>query len=606
MPESSANITSAPESCPLRIAISSDGEVQARPSFPRWTACVRANLNWVRSWLEAWCLDPATLHHLPSRILKQSKHLWVQIWTPPQFLDVSVCSKHTHYGWRPVCALASLATWRASNAFLQACRFQQLGLRTPAPLGVAQCWRKDGLHQLLLTEARQGESLLNWIRTRSDDTESRNPSTRHLINDLARQLRVLHQQRFDHRDLKVTNLLVEETASGPTCWLLDLDTVWRWPLTMPTSRKVQNLARLVASLEEKHTLSRTSWLRGLRAYLGIESRHWKWWWRAIAKRASGKIVASRYLAQLIHAEANPFPAEVSSKQSLCREFSSKISLLWVWLCGLVLLLCLLPGCASTNKQDKVSLPSRHAVRSKQLIVLSDFQLPDDHPLIKDLNDLRGKVASTLQLPVQKEDVNVYLFSDELAYHQYLQATHPGLPSRRAYFIATPKELAVYTYWGERVQEDLRHEYTHGLLHASLQAVPLWLDEGLAEYFEVIGPGTGTLQFNYVEWLTQAMQNGWQPDMERLERIEQVSQMQRAEYREAWAWVHFLLHSSPETRQVLLGYLNDLRSRSSPTPISERLADEIPANKERFLSYLAGLNTRHMSVNQASGSEVIDR
>ena len=32
--------------------------------------------------------------------------------------------------------------------------------------------------------------------------------------------------------------------------------------------------------------------------------------------------------------------------------------------------------------------------------------------------------------------------------------------------------------------DLRHECTHALLHAVLPAVPLWLDEGLAKYFEV--------------------------------------------------------------------------------------------------------------------------
>ena len=47
-----------------------------------------------------------------------------------------------------------------------------------------------------------------------------------------------------------------------------------------------------------------------------------------------------------------------------------------------------------------------------------------------------------------------------------------------------EDLLVYTYWGDRIQQDLRHELTHALLHSVLKDVPLWLDEGLAEYFEM--------------------------------------------------------------------------------------------------------------------------
>ncbi|GIT30210.1 MAG: hypothetical protein Ct9H300mP1_22560 [Planctomycetaceae bacterium] len=45
-------------------------------------------------------------------------------------------------------------------------------------------------------------------------------------------------------------------------------------------------------------------------------------------------------------------------------------------------------------------------------------------------------------------------------------------------------------------EDLRHEFTHGVLHSSLKRVPLWLDEGLAEYFEVVGPKPGGVNTEY--------------------------------------------------------------------------------------------------------------
>ncbi len=270
----------------------------------------------------------------------------------------------------------------------------------------------------------------------------------------------------------------------------------------------------------------------------------------------------------------------------------------VWSWRLVLVACLwgasltLPGCHLSSKKD-VGLPGRHSMRADQLVVLSDFKLASKHPLIEDLVKLRTQVSKTLKLPLKTEDVVVYLFSDELAYHQYIQTAHPGLPSRRAYFIATPKELAVYTYWGDRIQEDLRHEYTHGLLHACLQTVPLWFDEGLAEYFEVAGEKPGGIQPDYAHRLTLGIQNGWRPDLDRLERLEKTEQMQRADYREAWAWIHFLNHSSPETRQILLDYLHELQSNTNPEPLSKRLGRDIPSFEDRFLSYLAGLNTfRH--------------
>ena len=52
-------------------------------------------------------------------------------------------------------------------------------------------------------------------------------------------------------------------------------------------------------------------------------------------------------------------------------------------------------------------------------------------------------------------------------------------------------------------------------------------------------------------------------------------MHRADYREAWAWVHYMLHSSPETRQVLLNYLHELRTNPKPGPLHERLLADTP-------------------------------
>jgi len=246
------------------------------------------------------------------------------------------------------------------------------------------------------------------------------------------------------------------------------------------------------------------------------------------------------------------------------------------------------GCR-TAERDRGLLPARHSVQADQLVVLSDFRLNYDHPLISNLIELRKEVADSLSLELNGPPVIVYLFPDEREYYSYLKTTYPSLPARRAYFIGTSFELAVYTYWGERVQEDLRHEFTHGLLHSTLQDVPLWLDEGLAEYFEVAGPAPGTVNSKSAQELAEAIGNGWQPNLKRLESLHEVSMMNQADYREAWAWVHFMLHGSDETRQLLVEYLQDLRTDPSPGSLRDRLEKNVPALSDRFRVYVAGLN-----------------
>ena len=90
-----------------------------------------------------------------------------------------------------------------------------------------------------------------------------------------------------------------------------------------------------------------------------------------------------------------------------------------------------------------------------------------------------------------------------------------MPTRRAFFVESDTRLAVYAHWSDRVGEDLRHEVAHGYLHSMVPGLPLWLDEGLAEYFEV-PRGNNGLNRPHLELLSDMMQyNGWQPNLERL-------------------------------------------------------------------------------------------
>ncbi len=172
----------------------------------------------------------------------------------------------------------------------------------------------------------------------------------------------------------------------------------------------------------------------------------------------------------------------------------------------------------------------------------------------------------------------------------MKARYPELPKRRAFFVAQPRtvgggdELLVYTFWGERLRQDLRHELTHALLHSVLKDVPLWLDEGLAEYFE-LPPGSNGVNVQHLE---QLRRGAFAPDLARLEQLNQVAQMTPAEYREAWAWVHLMLRGPADGKAALLAYLQQLRSNGSPGPLQPRLTAAVPGLTDALDMHLGQL------------------
>jgi len=271
--------------------------------------------------------------------------------------------------------------------------------------------------------------------------------------------------------------------------------------------------------------------------------------------------------------------------------NSRLSRAAAWI--LVVLSVLAGGCLRATRPDS-DPPVKHSVQAERFLLLSDVPLRKDHWLIDDLDRLERQVVSGLGLPEPSRQVVVHVFANRREYEQFLSSTYPQLPSRRAYFVGTPGRLAVYTFWGDRIQEDLRHEFTHGILHSSLKRVPLWLDEGLAEYFEVVGPKPGGVNTAYADRLAAAVANGWRPDLDRLEGLEHVADMQRVDYEQAWAWVHFLLHGHPKGPGILREYLADLAKRPYAGSLGRRIRESIPDADAHLVGYVGRLPTMVMT------------
>jgi hypothetical protein len=224
----------------------------------------------------------------------------------------------------------------------------------------------------------------------------------------------------------------------------------------------------------------------------------------------------------------------------------------------------------------------------QLVLHADFRLPQEHRLIDELVAERDLIAERLSLPVTSEPIHVHLFADEAAYQRHVARQFPGFPERRAIFVETDVTLAVYAQWGDNVAEDLRHEVAHGYLHAAVRNLPLWLDEGLAEYFEV-GRGRRGLHRAHIDYLDgQRAVGAWQPNLQRLEQLANAADMTQLDYAESWLWVHFLLEGGDEKATLLTSYLNDLRTGQPAEPLSARLRQRLAHAEPALVEHLESL------------------
>lgn len=214
---------------------------------------------------------------------------------------------------------------------------------------------------------------------------------------------------------------------------------------------------------------------------------------------------------------------------------------------------------------------------------ADFALDRHTNLLDELARLQRDLARTVGVSEPHEPILLYLFSHQSTYEGYLKIHFPSVPSRRALYIKERGPGMVFAYRTSDFEIDVRHEGTHALLHADLPMVPLWLDEGLAEYFEVPYDDRAFAHPHLakVKW---SVRLGQKSAMERLEQLRGLEQMGPSEYRQSWAWVHFMLHGSPDAHDELVRFLADIRAHVPPGQLSERLHRRIPNLEKKFAEH----------------------
>jgi tetratricopeptide (TPR) repeat protein len=140
---------------------------------------------------------------------------------------------------------------------------------------------------------------------------------------------------------------------------------------------------------------------------------------------------------------------------------------------------------------------------------------------------------------------------------------------------------------------LIHEYTHLLIHQNLQTLPLWLDEGLAEFY-----GNSDIHEKEV-WLGEPsashvalLRESKLLPLETLFRVDYSSPYYNEQnkgtmfYAESWALVHYLMiKGSQGGKRPLTNYLAAVAQEADPTVAASHAFGDLPALEKELQAYV---------------------
>ncbi len=253
-------------------------------------------------------------------------------------------------------------------------------------------------------------------------------------------------------------------------------------------------------------------------------------------------------------------------------------------------ICLCATLAATA--SRADEPWRNSFERQGFRIRSEFAPNERHApamdaLVAEAESLRADLEATLAIRFERGDasrpIDICVFKSRKAYRRHLAPRAPEGAVRPACFVEDGESLSVFVVGDGELMKNFRHETTHALLHHALPFVPLWLDEGLAVYFE--SPPEFRADPDHLTRLRWAIRFGWRPKLDELEGRKDLAAMSAGDYRHAWGWVHFLLHESGESHEVLEEYLRRTSAGEPPASPGEWIRKQLPNAERRFVRHL---------------------
>lgn len=235
-----------------------------------------------------------------------------------------------------------------------------------------------------------------------------------------------------------------------------------------------------------------------------------------------------------------------------------------------------PVLKPTDTLLKESSASRHSLwpihfTRDQFAVYSTVSMLTLEPHLEALRTLPTELAETLKIQIAATPIHIVVLSDRASLDLYAKKVLPNAPSRQALYIRHRGPGLVLTYFHKNWIQDVRHECTHALLDASGLTLPIWQDEGLAEYFET-SSGQLIHHASHLKSVQQQIRFGQIVDLQTIETTEMQQGLDGKGYRDAWSIIAFLLNASTETRAKYQQYLQEQQSKQAARLLSHRIRE----------------------------------
>lgn len=158
---------------------------------------------------------------------------------------------------------------------------------------------------------------------------------------------------------------------------------------------------------------------------------------------------------------------------------------------------------------------------------------------------------TVNAPVP---TSVFLFKNDKTFEPYIFRVRDKTPSLAGYFLARSDGNYIAISVAREVSRIIFHEYLHFFINNNLPAVPLWLNEGLAEYYSTFSSDDDQANLgwpvkNHLDYLQQqqtTLQASGMMPLDQLFAVEDGAIFHEEEsrqgifYAQSWLLVHYLL------------------------------------------------------------------
>lgn len=255
------------------------------------------------------------------------------------------------------------------------------------------------------------------------------------------------------------------------------------------------------------------------------------------------------------------------------------------------------GQSSTNQSaqsdSEIRWPYTFQAKGFRFYSLVPPKVLDPH--LSSLVCLPDEIEQATSLALEKIEIHVLVFDTRRSLDEYLHRYYPGMRAANSMYVRGPSPVnipgLVLTWFHSDWLVDARHEATHAILHSKHTDIPLWIDEGLAEYFEYPPEQPNSNQPSYpkshpihTKLIQTQLRFGQFANLQEQERWDPNRKLSNQQYRDAWGSVAFLLHHDEGTKLEFQTYLRDLFDDRASGHLSFRLRRSIPDWRIAYVRY----------------------